>query len=132
MIPGGSWGFFFFLEKFKEEVIFQMSPKGEKVSKVEKDVIGIPGMAELRQVKTHGCLEEPQGAGLCVQEAEMGVVGASSAWIPCCGLEACGIGYFTALCSCIGTVGPVGCRWVGIGGSGLTVCRVEGKKGAVV
>lgn len=73
--PRRLMGIFFFLEKFKEEVIFQMSPKGEKVSKVEKDVIGIPGMAELRQVKTHGCLEEPQGAGLCVQEAEMGVVG---------------------------------------------------------
>lgn len=34
-----------FLEGFKEEVIFQMSLKGEKVFKVEKDGIGIPGMA---------------------------------------------------------------------------------------
>lgn len=34
-----------FLERFKEEVIFQMSLKGEKVFKVEKDVLGISGMA---------------------------------------------------------------------------------------
>lgn len=34
-----------FLERFKEEVIFQMSLKGEKVCKVEKDVLGISGMA---------------------------------------------------------------------------------------
>lgn len=36
-----------FLEKLKEEVLFQMSLKGEKekVFKVEKDVIGSPGMA---------------------------------------------------------------------------------------
>lgn len=34
-----------FLEKFEEEVIFQMSLKGEKVFKVEKNVIGSPGMA---------------------------------------------------------------------------------------
>lgn len=34
-----------FLERFKEEVIFQMGLKGEKVCKVEKDVLGISGMA---------------------------------------------------------------------------------------
>lgn len=34
-----------FLEKLKEEVLFQMSLKGENVFKVEKDVIGSPGMA---------------------------------------------------------------------------------------
>lgn len=36
------WGV---LERFKEEVIFQMSLKGKKVLKVEKDVSSIPGMA---------------------------------------------------------------------------------------
>lgn len=34
-----------FLEKLKEEVVFQVSLKGEKVFKVEKDMIGSPGMA---------------------------------------------------------------------------------------
>lgn len=76
---------------------------------------------------------------------------ASGGWIPCCGFEA-RIDYFPALCRCIGAVGPVGCRWVGMGGSGLAsvqldlwdidgleseavaspVCRVEGKKGTVI
>lgn len=42
MIPQGSWGF---SGKLKEEVIFQMSLKEEKVFQVERDVIGSPGMA---------------------------------------------------------------------------------------
>lgn len=46
---------------------------------------------------------------------------ASGAWIPCCGLEAW-IGYFTTLCSYVDAVGPVGCRWVGIGGNGPHQC----------
>lgn len=43
------WGV---LERFKEEVIFQMRLKGKKVFKVEKDVNGIPGMAGAQTTKS--------------------------------------------------------------------------------
>lgn len=40
--PQGSWGV---LERFNGEFLLQMSLKGEKLFKVEKDAVGILGMA---------------------------------------------------------------------------------------
>lgn len=73
--PRRLMGIFFFFGKVQRRGHISNEPERREGVQGGEDVIGIPGMAELRQVKTHGCLEEPQGAGLCVQEAEMGVVG---------------------------------------------------------